>query len=83
MRTPHADGSPSRIPMYILACISLFMAAYLVNALMITVFYHRGLWLLAYVAHLAIALVIALPAGKWALAAIPVPAVLTPRDSSA
>jgi fatty-acid desaturase len=29
--------------MYILACITLFLAAYLVNALMITVFYHRGL----------------------------------------
>jgi len=29
--------------MYVLACLGLFLAAYLVNALMITVFYHRGL----------------------------------------
>jgi fatty-acid desaturase len=36
--------------MYFLACISLFLVAYLVNAIMITVFYHRGL------AHRAVAL---------------------------
>lgn len=29
--------------MYILACLGVFLAAYLVNAIMITVFYHRGL----------------------------------------
>jgi stearoyl-CoA desaturase (delta-9 desaturase) len=29
--------------MYILACLGVFLAAYLVNTLMITVFYHRGL----------------------------------------
>lgn len=29
--------------MYILACLGVFLAAYLLNAIMITVFYHRGL----------------------------------------
>jgi len=29
--------------MYILACLGVFLAAYLVNAIMITIFYHRGL----------------------------------------
>jgi stearoyl-CoA desaturase (delta-9 desaturase) len=36
--------------MYILACLGIFLAAYLMNAVMITVFYHRGL------AHRAVSL---------------------------
>ncbi len=36
--------------MYVLACLGVFLAAYLINAIMITVFYHRGL------AHRAVSL---------------------------
>lgn len=50
--------------MYILICLAVFVAAYLVNAVMITVFYHRGL------AHRAVTLRpwargIAIHAGIW------------------